>query len=156
MKKLALFIFATIISLNCLFAQISFNTGSVELDKNLGIINTNAKLDLKTFKVDFSVKSNLSLPKIDELLEVMEPAEVVLANEISQIVEKPIDNVVSSYKVNKEKGWGAIAKDMGIKPGSEEFHQLKNMTKPKKENKSSEHKGNAKGKGKSNGKGKNK
>lgn len=152
MKQLTVLIFTSLLSLNYLFAQLSFNTGSVELDNKLGVINSNAKLDLKTFKLDFSVESKLSVTKIDEFIKIMEPAEVVLAHLISQVTEKPIDNVVSSYKANKEKGWGVIAKDMGIKPGSAEFHQLKKMTKIKKENNKSSNNGNSKGINKGKGK----
>ena len=80
----------------------------------------------------------------------MEPAEIYFALELSKMSQKPIDNVVEIYKVNKEKGWGYIAKQLGIKPGSPEFHQLKNNV----QNKGS--KGKAKGKDKNHNKGKKK
>jgi hypothetical protein len=127
------------------FAQLSFNTGSVELDKDLLTINKKAKLDIKGFTIDLNLSHSIPIPKIKDLLKFMEPAEIVLAKDISIIVNKPIDDVVTSYKANKDKGWGQIAKEMGIKPGSAEFHALKGKTKGK---------GNSKGK--SNGKGKSK
>ena len=37
----------------------------------------------------------------------------------------PLNRVLSVYRGNKKKGWGAIAKKLGIKPGSAEFHALK-------------------------------
>jgi hypothetical protein len=33
--------------------------------------------------------------------------------------------VLREYKSSKGKGWGVIAKSLGIKPGSKEFHELK-------------------------------
>jgi hypothetical protein len=33
--------------------------------------------------------------------------------------------VMKKYKAGKKKGWGALAKSLGIKPGSPEFHALK-------------------------------
>ena len=33
---------------------------------------------------------------------------------------------MGTYGAKKGQGWGAIAKDLGIKPGSAEFHALKN------------------------------
>jgi len=33
--------------------------------------------------------------------------------------------VVKEYDVNKDKGWGVMAKNLGIKPGSDAFHSLK-------------------------------
>jgi len=37
-----------------------------------------------------------------------------------------IINVANQYKAHRGKGWGMIAKEIGIKPGSEEFMALKN------------------------------
>jgi hypothetical protein len=34
--------------------------------------------------------------------------------------------VLKEYKTSKGKGWGVIAKSLGIKPGSAEFQALKN------------------------------
>ena len=36
------------------------------------------------------------------------------------------DRIMNEYGSKKGQGWGAIAKDLGIKPGSAEFHALKN------------------------------
>ena len=35
------------------------------------------------------------------------------------------DEVLREYKENNGTGWGVIAKNLGIKPGSREFHELK-------------------------------
>ena len=148
MKKSIIFSLLIFIS-GISFSQTSFNTGSIELDKQLGDINAKAKLDIKGFTVDLNVSHNIPVPKIEELLKIMEPAEIVLAKDISSITNKSLDTVVDSYKVNKDKGWGVIAKDMGIKPGSPEFHALKGKSKGNK----NKGKGN-KSKGKGNGKGK--
>ena len=135
------------------FGQLSFNTGSVELDKNLLTLNANAKLNIKGFTIDLNASHSIPISKIEKLLTIMEPAEIVLAKDISLIVNKSMDEVITSYKKNKDKGWGQIAKDMGIKPGSPEFHALKGKTKGNKGNKG---KGNDKAKKKGKGKSKNK
>lgn len=114
-----------------LSAQISFKTGDSGMDAELNIINKDANSDLKTFKAELSAKNGLTISVIDSYLKIMQPAEVWLATKIAEIIKKPVDTVVSSYKVNKDKGWGEIAKDLGIKPGSAEFHELKAMTKKK-------------------------
>lgn len=153
MKKAHIILLLSIIT-STSFAQVKFNTGNVEFDTDLGIINTKAKLDLKTFKLDLNISHQLPFPKIEELLKFLEPVEIILAKDIADIVNKPIDDVVVSYKKNKEKGWGVIAKEMGIKPGSPEFHALKGKTKKGKDKGNSQGKG--KGSEKSNGKGKGK
>ncbi|PCJ28329.1 MAG: hypothetical protein COA97_01470 [Flavobacteriales bacterium] len=153
MKKILLLPALLLLISNISFAQLSFKTGSVELDKDMATINADAKLNIKGFTIDLSVSHSIPIPKIKELLKIMEPAEIILAKNISIIINKPMDDVVASYKINKDKGWGQIAKEMGIKPGSPEFHALKGKTK-EKGNSNSKSKGKGKKKGKKKGKGK--
>jgi transketolase len=40
-------------------------------------------------------------------------------------------DVYSCYNKNKGKGWGVIAKEMGIKPGSDQFKRLKSQMSQK-------------------------
>ncbi|TDQ22786.1 hypothetical protein [Tenacibaculum caenipelagi] len=131
-------------------AQISFNTGSVQLDSDLNIINADANLNFGAFKTNLSVSYNVSEKKIGYMRGTlgMKAGEIYLALEICKLSRKPVDDVIVIYKTHKNKGWGYIAKQAGIKPGSAAFHQLKNNANSKK-NKS-------KGKGQSNGKGKGK
>jgi hypothetical protein len=44
---------------------------------------------------------------------------------LGEMSGRPTGYVVEKYRNNKGKGWGALAKSLGIKPGSEEFHALK-------------------------------
>lgn len=45
---------------------------------------------------------------------------------MAEMSHKPPEKVIDVYKANKGKGWGVMAKNMGIKPGSAEFKALKN------------------------------
>ena len=68
---------------------------------------------------------------------------------LGEMSGKPIEDVITKYKSGKGKGWGSLAKSLGIKPGSAEFHSLKRGEdlydpKPKADNK-----GKDKSKGKS-------
>ena len=38
----------------------------------------------------------------------------------------PADYVIKQYRTGRGKSWGALAKSLGVKPGSAEFHALKN------------------------------
>ena len=132
MKKV--FILHSILFLSVISnAQVPFNTGNAELDADLSKINANAKLDFGTFKTDLKLSYNISDKKIDYLsISVkMEPAEIYLSLELSKLSGRSVDEVVEIYKVHKDKGWGYIAKQLGIKPGSAEFHKLKENTKNK-------------------------
>jgi len=132
MKTILLsFIALTSLSMN---AQISFNTGDVDFDADLNIINTSAKTDLTTFKADLTATFGVSTKNIDYMFSInMEPGEIYLALEISVSVDKPIETVVETYEANRDKGWGYIAQQMGIKPGSPEFHALKGKSKAHKD-----------------------
>jgi hypothetical protein len=54
-----------------------------------------------------------------------------MAAQMSISIGQPFETVVEKYRVNKSKGWGVIAKEMGIKPGSPEFHAMKKSMKSK-------------------------
>lgn len=122
-------------------AQISFNTGNVQFDSDLNTINANANLDFGAFQTDLSIGYNVPEKKIEHMRGTlnMAPGEIYLALEISKISNCSVDIVIDDYKKHKSKGWGYIAKEAGIKPGSSKFHQLKNHSHNKK-NKGKGHK----------------
>jgi hypothetical protein len=132
MKKVSTIFF---VLLFCLIsnAQVQYNTGDAELDSDLSSINADARLDFGAFKSNLTISYNIAEKKIDHLsVSVgMEPAEIYFALELSKLSGRSIDQVVEIYKVYKDKGWGFIAKELGIKPGSSEFHNLKENTKNK-------------------------
>lgn len=156
MKKLV-FIFLSFIVYSA-SAQVAFNTGSVQLDSDLNTINARASADFGAFKGDLSAAYNVSEKKIEYMSASlnMAPGEIYITLEISKVSKTPIDKVITIYEKHKGKGWGHIAKKAGIKPGSAEFHQLKNNASAKTNKGQSPGKSNGKsnGKGKGNGKGK--
>ena len=125
------------------FAQ--YNTGDDELNNSLLTIDANAKLDFGAFKVDISGSYDITEKKLDYLsVEIeMSAGDIYMTIELAKITEKSVDDVVTVYTKNKNKGLRVIAKELGIKPGSTEFHALKGKTKDKGKEKSK-----SKGKGK--------
>lgn len=117
-------------------AQVSFTakSGDNELDLHLSDMNVQASADIKVFNTDLSITYGVPVKKIEDLQVSigMQPADVFMTLEIAALTNQPLDNVVNNYKKNKGKGWGVIAKEMGIKPGSKEFHALKGKAKDKK------------------------
>ena len=55
----------------------------------------------------------------------MSPGDAYMTAKVSKVSKQPVEDVVKEYKANQGKGWGVIAKKLGIKPGSKEFHELK-------------------------------
>jgi hypothetical protein len=149
MKRIAL-ILAGVFMVGIMNAQtISFNprTGDVEMDGFLKDISTKAKDNINNFVSDAVATFNIAKDKVESLIKIMDPGDVFMTLQTAQIVNKPVDDVKTAYLKNKDKGWGEIAKEMGIKPGSKEFHALKGKVKGKKD-KGEKGNGNGKGKGK--------
>jgi len=124
--------------------------------------NISAEADPSGFRAVLAARFNLGDAQINAVLSNVErPADAYMVFRFGEISAKPTEYVIERYRSEKGKGWGALAKSLGIKPGSKEFHALKrgddiynnndmDKGKDKDKNKNS---GNGKGKGK--GKGKN-
>ena len=150
MKQILIVLFVV---LSCSIYSQTYNSGDKELDAFLTKLNTEAKADLPQIKTNLASTYNTTLGKIDDLMKKgMAIADVFMSFEIASLTKKNVDDVVKSYETNKQKGWGAIAKEMGIKPGSEEFHTLKGNTKKASENSKANSENSYKGKGKGQGK----
>jgi len=88
--------------------------------------NIQAQSDPSGFKARLATRFKIGDVQVDALLSnVDEPADAYLMLRLGEMSGKPVDYVVDKYRHNKRKGWGALAKSLGIKPGSEEFHALK-------------------------------
>ena len=132
----------------------SSKTGDAGLDVSLENLNVSARGNLEEFITDISINYGVPKIKVENLLnEVnMPPSDIYMAVKTASVAKQPLDDVVTQYQKDKGKGWGQIAKKLGIKPGSKEFHLLKSddsgMLEKAKKNNSSNNKGKGKGKGK--------
>lgn len=116
-----------------LYAQ-TFGTGDATLDSHLKSISAEAKKDLATFKANLVTTYGTTNDKVNSFFTAgMDPGDVVMAYEVMKITKKPSTEVIRVYKASKSKGWGVMAKELGIKPGSKEFHALKDSCGKNKE-----------------------
>lgn len=53
------------------------------------------------------------------------PGDVYYACAIAQILGRPCRYVADIWERDHDQGWGKVARQLGIKPGSDEFHRLK-------------------------------
>jgi hypothetical protein len=97
-------------------------TEDSELDGILKDIDRNAKNNLVFFEKDVISKFNIAKSAIDK-------GDIFMAAQLSFLLGKPFEIVIKTYNKHKNQGWGAIAKEMGIKPGSAEFHNMKKALK---------------------------
>lgn len=109
-------------------AAYNANTGDIEFDNALSNLNNVALADLDNFMNKLNGTFGISIPWIENLVkrENIPPADVYMIARTASVTRRPIDTVKKNYLANRGQGWGVIAKRLGIKPGSKEFHALKN------------------------------
>ena len=100
---------------------------SASLDSFLSSVNVQARADLPGFHAQVSAQFGVPVPQVEAVLgRVATPADAFMVFQLGQMAHRPPETVVQTYQTHKGKGWGVIAKELGIKPGSREFHALKN------------------------------
>ena len=138
----------------CLALSILFPVAAfASLDDFLSSVNVQARVDLPGFSAKVSTQFGVPVAQVQAVLQsVPQPADAFMIFQLGQFARVPSDRVMEVYKPSKKKGWGAIAKELGIKPGSAEFHALKSGNlhftgTPAGDEGSSPGKGKGKGKG---------
>ncbi len=129
------------------------------LENFLSNLNMQCKADMSGCSVRLSSQFGVPLPQVQTVIRTVDTfSDAFMCYQLGQMTYKQPETVVQTYKRNKGKGWGVIAKELGIKPGSAEFHALKSgnfaLTGVPGGNTADTGQGKAKGKGK--GKGHNK
>jgi hypothetical protein len=112
--------------------------------------NIRAEADPSGFRARIAARFIIGDTQINAVLSSVErPADAYIVLRLGEMSAKPTNYVIEKYRSGKGKGWGALAKSLGIKPGSKEFHALKRGNDIYDDNDG----GKIKGKGKSKGKG---
>lgn len=88
--------------------------------------NVRAEADPSGFRAQLAARFKIGDAEIAAVLSVCDkPADAYIVIRLGEMSKRPTEYVLEQYKVGKGKGWGALAKSLGIKPGSKEFHALK-------------------------------
>ena len=86
-----------------------------------------AEADSSGFKARLSTRFKIGNTEINAILSnVDNSADAYMVLRLGEMSGQPAEEVIKRYKSGKGKGWGVLAKSLGIKPGSQEFHALKN------------------------------
>lgn len=119
MKKLLLAVSVLLLMCGSVFA-------GGGLDVFLDNLNVQARADLPGFSARVSAQFGVPLPRVQAVLgSVAVPADAFMVFELGRMTNRPPDSVLQVYQANRGRGWGVIAKNLGIKPGSAQFHALK-------------------------------
>lgn len=108
----------------------NIRTGDVWVDTRLGEINDYGRRYRDPFVSEMTGYYGAPRSLVLELLDRRgwAPGDVYFACSIAHALGIPCLDVVQRYDRNPGIGWGNLAKQMGIKPGSREFHALKSGT----------------------------
>ncbi|MEK6743967.1 MAG: hypothetical protein AABZ15_10165 [Nitrospirota bacterium] len=116
-------------------------------------LNIQAQADPSGFKARLAARFKIGDAQITTVLSNVEkPADAYMVLRLGEMSGQPTDRVAEKYRTGKGQGWGNLAKSLGIKPGSPEFHALKRGH----DLDGGGGKGHGKGKGKGKGKGRDK
>ena len=110
-----------------LFMQLSLGrpAGAADFDwlHNLSI---QAEADSSGYRVRLATRFHIGDADVKAVIgTVDELSDAYMIFRLGELSHRSVDDVVRVYRADRRKGWGVIAKRLGIKPGSKEFHALK-------------------------------
>ncbi len=100
------------------------NTGNEKFDDKLNEINKEALADVSAFKAAIVTEYGVEEAEVSSLISTMEPAEILLAYELSRLTDKTMTEVLNRYNTNKGEGWKKIFLSLGINNNSSRFNEL--------------------------------
>lgn len=88
--------------------------------------NIQAEADPPGFRARLGTRFKIGDTQIKIVLSnVKNPADAYMVLRLGEMSNHPTESVIEEYKSGKGNGWGVLAKNLGIKFGSKEFHALK-------------------------------
>ena len=92
------------------------------------MVNLNLRSDSDPHAYRSGLMSRFGMPE-SELNIVLKsagaPADAYMILRLAELSGRPPEYVLRQYQSKKHQGWGVIAQDLGIKPGSSGFKALK-------------------------------
>lgn len=89
-------------------------------------LSIQATADPSGFRVKLRTRFQIGDAQIQTVIgQVSSHADAYMVLRLGELSHRPINDVLGVYRSGQHKGWGKMAKDLGIKPGSKEFHALK-------------------------------
>lgn len=130
MKNLiiSIVLFATFVTYAQEIDNVEVNIIDDETVSYLSDIDVYANSDIVSFRSELSENFGATDDEMDRYLstEEVSPSDVYYGYVLSTTTNRPISSVMNMY--TETKGWGSVAQELGIKPGSDEFHALKKNT----------------------------
>lgn len=102
-------------------------SGDAWIDRQLGDVNHYGSRYRSPFVDEMARYHDAPRELVTELLVQRRwaPGDVYYACAMAKIIGRPCRHVVEVWERDHGQGWGAVAQQLGITPGSPEFHRLK-------------------------------
>ncbi len=89
-------------------------------------LTVRAEADPAGFRATLAARFQIGEVKVAAVMKTTDsPADAYMVLRLGEMSAQPVERVAETYRAEKHQGWGAMAKSLGIKPGSPEFHALK-------------------------------
>ena len=88
--------------------------------------NIRAEANPSGFRASLETRFKIGNADVNIVLrDVTNPSDAYILFRLGEMSNLPMNRVMERYRANKHKGWGVLAKSLGIKPGSSDFKALK-------------------------------
>lgn len=89
-------------------------------------LSIDARANPDGFRATLATRFNLDGVRVNAVISnVGSEADAYVVLRMAEMSHRPLEYVEERYHRHHKKGWGKLAKELGIKPGSREFHALK-------------------------------
>ena len=115
------------IMVGVLLANVAFISASSASDFDwMDSLSVMAKADSSGFRLRLSTRFHIGDAQIKTVIgNVGSDSDAYMIFRLGELSHRPINEVLDVYHAHRKNGWGVMAKHLGIKPGSREFHALK-------------------------------
>jgi hypothetical protein len=97
-----------------------------DLNSFLRSVNQRAIADAQNFNEMLGRQFGVPVPDVEAIVRsVPDPADAFMIFQLGQMAHVEPAVVQQRYQRHRGQGWGRLAQDLGIKPGSPEFQALK-------------------------------
>lgn len=92
----------------------------------LNNLNAKAEADSSGYRASLATRFRIGETEVKTVIgNVQMPSDAYMILRLGELSHRPVGDVLNVYQANRKRGWGAMARSLGIKPGSREFHDLK-------------------------------
>jgi hypothetical protein len=89
-------------------------------------LNLSAETDSSGYRISLAKRFQLNNVEVEAVIgKVDRASDAYMIFRLSELSHRPTYEVLNNYRRHGHKGWGVMAKSLGIKPGSSQFHALK-------------------------------